>query len=105
VEELLEVRVLRILRGLDAEGRVTARAGIAGHVVLHLGLQRQREELAEHAVGSLDRLAVDAMVADPAEAPFAVGGAELGDESLAIGVEAADVQGRDTAAHVILVPK
>src|SRR5690606_8413857 len=104
VPELLEVEVLGVLGGLHPERGVAARAAAAGHVVLLLGLFRQREEGLERVVGLVDQLLRDAVVADPGEAPLAVGGAEVGHEGLAVGGavgldEAADVEGRDARGH------
>ena len=84
VPELLEVRILRALRGFDAERRVAARAAAAGHVVLALDVLRQREEPLEHVVRAVDQRLRDAVVADAGEAPLAIGGAEFGDEGVAV---------------------
>src|SRR5690606_17073390 len=99
VPELLEVEVLRALGGLDAERRVAACAALAGDVVLLLHLVGQRVEPAERRVGVVDQFLRDAVVADAREPPFAVGGAEFGHERVAVAVEAADVEGRDTGTH------
>src|SRR5690606_11846094 len=97
--ELLEVEVLRSLRGLDAERRVAARATLALHVVLLLDLVGQRKEAAERRIGLVDQGLRDAAVADAREPPFGVGVAELGDERVAVAVEATDVEGRDARTH------
>ena len=86
VPELLQIRIARILRRFDAERRVAARAAAAGEVVLHL----RRRSAARRSAGTRrtrDRSATDAMPWPlmPAEAPFAVRGAELGDERVAVG--------------------
>ena len=81
----LRSEYLRVLRGLDAERRVAARAAAAGHVVLALGVVGQREEALEHVVGAVDQRLRDAVVADAGEAPLAIGRAELGDEGVAVG--------------------
>ena len=93
--ELLQIRIARILRRLDAERRVAARAAGAGEVVFHLHVGRQREETLERVVGAIDQRLRDAVAADAGETPFAIGRAELGDERVAIGVVAADVEGGD----------
>src|SRR5690606_267404 len=105
VPELLEVGILRALRRLHAERRVAARAAAAGHVVPLLRFFRQREQRLEGGVGLVDPFLRDAVVADAGEAPFAVGGAQLVDEGLAVRVrgrmgEAADVEGGDSGGHV-----
>ncbi len=97
VPELLQVRVFRVLGGLDAERRVAARAAGARLVVFHLDVFRQREEGLGGVVGALDQLVGDAVAADAAEAPLAVGGAQFGHEGGAVGIETADVEGRDLA--------
>src|SRR5690606_20187997 len=91
--------MLRALGGLDPERRVAAGTAAAGDVVLALDLVGQRVEAAERRVGIVDQLLRDAVVADAGKAPFAVGRAELGDEGVAVAVEAADVEGRDRGAH------
>src|SRR5690606_7163782 len=102
--ELLQVRVARVLGGLDHERRVAARAAAAGHVVLALGLVGEREEAAEGIVGLVHQRLRDAVAADAGEAPLAVGRAEFGDEGLAVGVgggvcEATDVERGDGGVH------
>src|SRR5690606_40225640 len=83
----------------------SAGAAGTGHVVAALALLGQREEPAEGVVGRIDARLRDAVAADPGEAPFAIGGAEFGDEGLAIGGargmgEAADVEGGDGGGGV-----
>src|SRR6185312_5527543 len=93
VPELLQVGVLAVLGGFHLERRVAARAAAAGHVVLHLGFGGEREETLEHVVGAVDQLARNAVAADAAETEFAVGGADLGNERIAVAVVTADIQG------------
>ena len=101
VVELLQVEMLGILRRLDAEGRVAAGAAAARHVVFALGLFRQGEEGLEGLVGAIDELRRNSMSADAAEAPLAVGGAELGNEGRAFRVETADIQAGNLTHGVI----
>ncbi len=97
VPELFQIKVLRALGGLHAEGRVAARAATARHVVLALGLFGQREEGLEDLVGGVDVGLRDAVVADASKAPFAVGRTQLSHERIAVGVETGDVEGGDLA--------
>jgi hypothetical protein len=100
VPELLEVEVLRILGSLHAERGVAARAAAAGHVVLLLHVLPQGEERGERVVCAIDDVLRDAVAADAGEAPLPVSGAEFGHERGAVGLEAADVEGRDVGlAH------
>src|SRR6185503_16052883 len=68
VPEFLEVVRVRTLGGLNPERRVAARAAAAGDEILALHLLGQREELFRLALGSMDQLVRDAMVADNGEA-------------------------------------
>src|SRR5690606_6155353 len=86
------------------EGRVAAGSTAPRYVVLALGFVGQREEALEHFVGAVDQRLVDAMAADAGEPPLAVGRAEFGNESLAVGFagrmgEASDIEGGDALAH------
>src|SRR5690606_16761055 len=99
VPELLQVEVLAALGGLHPERGVAAGAAAAGHVVPLLHLLREGEELLEGGVGVVDQFRRNAMVADAGKAPLAVGRTELGNEGLAVGVVACDVEGGDTGGH------
>ncbi len=84
VPELLEIEVLGVLGGLDAERRIAARTTAARDVVFALHVFRQCEEALEHVVGTVDQGLRDAVVADAGETPLAIGRSELGDESFAV---------------------
>jgi hypothetical protein len=71
-------------------------------VVLHLGFGGQREEALERIVGAIDVGLGDAVAADTAETPLAVGRAQFGHEGRTVAAvgrrgEASDVEGRDLA--------
>ena len=89
--EFLQIGILRILGGFDAERRVAAGAAGTGLVILHLDRFRQSEEIPRGVIRALDQLIGHAVTTDAAETPFAVSGAQIGDESLAVGLETADV--------------
>src|SRR4051812_19184764 len=72
VPELLEIVVLRILRGLDAERGVAARAAAIRDPVAQLLFHGQREELPEAAETLVDQALVDTVVLDDDEAVFLV---------------------------------
>src|SRR3546814_6245862 len=65
--EFLEVRVRRILGGLDAKGRITPRAACAGDMIASLRLFGQREEGARGGVRAGDQRRVDTVIGDDGE--------------------------------------
>ena len=95
----------RVLRGLDSERRVAARAAAARDVVLHLHFGWQREELAERIVCAINQRLRDAMATDSRETPFAIGRAEFSDERIAVAVVASDVERGDTGGHLPMMPE
>ena len=103
--------MLGILCGFHAERCVAACTAAAGEVIVLLHLFRQREEAHERIVGAVDQGLGNAMAANASETPFAIRRAQFGDECVAIGIEAADIQGRNvmrrgvrdgSLAHVVL---
>ncbi len=99
VPELLQVVVLAALGGLDAEGRVAARAAAARHMPLALHLVRQGEERLGRAQRPVDHRLVQAVVADHREAVPAKRRAEVMGEAVEVPV-APGIRHRLDPAHV-----
>jgi hypothetical protein len=103
VPELLEVVGGGALGGLDAEGRVST--GAVAPLVGQLGPLRESEEGLGVGQGPVDQGLVQSVVGHHGEAVALEGAAEVPGETLRIGVEQGQGDGRDGGGHgELLIP-